>query len=55
MNQLNQQLMAVRTSKEHIKYQMERTFDIKKLFDLDKQLNKLDKEEQKLLDQLGVL
>ena len=55
MNQLNEQLRAVRTSKEHIKYKMERTFDIKTLFDLDKQLNQLDEEEQKLLDQLGVL
>lgn len=55
MNAINQQLRAVRTSKEHIKYQMERTFDIKTLFDLDKKLNQLDEEEQKLLDQLGIL
>ena len=52
MNYLNQQLRAVRTSKEHIKYQMERTFDIKKLFDLDKQLNMLDEEETRLLKEI---
>ena len=54
MNQLNQNLQAVRTSKEHIKLQMEHTFDIKTLIELDHRLHELDEEEQQLLQQLGV-
>jgi hypothetical protein len=51
---LNERLRSVRVSKEHVKKEMEHTFDIKRLFDLDGKLNKLDEEEKKLLEQLGV-
>lgn len=54
MNLLNEQLMAVRTSKEHIRLQMENTFEIEKLLTLDKKLNQLNEEEQELLKQLEV-
>ena len=54
MNQLNQNLQSIRTSKEHIKKVMEKTFDIKTLVDSDHKLTQLDEEEQKLLKELGV-
>ena len=54
MNQLNQKLQSVRTTKEHIKKTMEQTFNIKTLVDLDHKLTQLDEEEQNLLKQLGV-
>ena len=53
MNQLNETLRAVRTSKEVIIKKMENTFDIRELILLDSKLNKLSEEEQKLLEQLN--
>ena len=55
MNIINERLRAVRNSKEHIKKQMEQSFDIKELYDLDHKLNQLDEEEQELLKQIGVV
>ena len=53
MNQLETTLRAIRHSKEHIKYEMEHTYEIRELYRLDSLLNQLDKEEKKLLKQLG--
>ena len=55
VNVLNERLRAVRNSKEHIKKQMEQSFDIKELYDLDHKLNLLDIEEKDLLKQIGDL
>lgn len=54
MNQLNEQLRAVRTSKEHIKRCMMETFDIGELLKLENQLTQLDDEEQRLLREIGL-
>jgi len=55
VNVINERLRAVRNSKEHIKKQMEQSFDIKELYDLDHKLNLLDIEEKDLLKQIGDL
>lgn len=53
MNQLNETLRAVRTSKEVLLKEMSECFNIHDLMMLDFKIKALEDEEQRLLKQLG--
>lgn len=54
MNQNNTLLQNIRTTREHLQLQKKHTYNIKTLHTLTQKIEELEKEEQKLLQQIGV-